>query len=289
MWPGFPEPQQGREADSMHVQEPRTRGQRRRVLVGVCLVIASSVSAPASASAQSLRGSTASVDLQNEIARQHDYTFLNNGDRVRSFAEQGWLVRIRPNADFTLMGVSFPYARPEVELFVRRLGSQYRANCGEQLVVTSLTRPTSGQPANASDRSVHPTGMALDLRTPRSARCRSWLEGVLLSLERNGVIEATLERFPVHYHVAVFPRQYSAYVAAVQAREPTRQATARVATAVAQEAQRVERPAYRVRRGDSLWTIARSHGTTVDQLLTVNQLAGSRIYVGQVLDLPADD
>lgn len=231
----------------------------------------------------------ASVDRQNTIARQHDYTFLNDGDRVRFFAEKGWLVRIRPNADFTLKGVSFPYARPEVELFVRRLGSQYRANCGEQLVVTSLTRPTSGQPANASDRSVHPTGMALDLRTPRGARCRSWLEGVLLSLERAGVVEATLERFPVHYHVAVFPRQYSAYVAAMESRQPTPRATAQVVSTEAEEARAEDRLAYRVRRGDSLWTIARNHGTTVDELLTANQLAGSRIYVGQVLDVPAGD
>jgi hypothetical protein len=231
----------------------------------------------------------ASVDLQNDMAREHDYTFLNSGDRVRYFADKGWLVRIRPNADFTLRGVSFPYARPEVDLFVRRLGAQYRANCGEQLVVTSLTRPTSGQPANASDRSVHPTGMALDLRTPRGARCRSWLEGVLLGLERSGVIEATLERFPVHYHVAVFPRQYAHYVAAQQSRQPTPQATAQLVSAEAQQAQQAERLEYRVRRGDSLWTIARTHGTTVDELLTVNQLAGSRIYVGQVLDVPAAD
>ena len=37
--------------------------------------------------------------------------------------------------------VSFPFARPEVELFVQRLSGQYRRACGEQLVVTSLTRP----------------------------------------------------------------------------------------------------------------------------------------------------
>lgn len=131
--------------------------------------------------------------------------------------------------------------------------------------------------------------MALDLRTPRGPKCRAWLEGVLLSLERAGVIEATLERFPVHYHVAVFPRQYADYVAAMQSRQPTPQATAQVVTAEAQQAQGEERLAYRVRRGDSLWTIARTHGTTVDELLTVNQLAGSRIYVGQVLDVPAGD
>jgi len=158
-------------------------------------------------------------------------------------------------------------------------------------VVTSLTRPTTAQPVNASDRSVHPTGMALDLRTPRTRSCRVWLEGVLLALERAGVAEATLERFPVHYHVAVYPRQYSAYVEAMRTRvtsAPSPSAprpsaprpTDTVSAAVA------ERLAYTVRRGDSLWTIARTHGTTVAELRSRNQLAGSRIYVGQVLEVP---
>jgi LysM repeat protein len=81
--------------------------------------------------------------------------------------------------------------------------------------------------------------------------------------------------------VAVFPRQYAAYVARLQGRQPTPQSTAQVAAAPE------ERVAYRVRRGDSLWTIARSHGTTVADLQAANQLASSRIFVGQVLDVPA--
>jgi hypothetical protein len=120
--------------------------------------------------------------------------------------------------------------------------------------------------------------MALDLRTPRTRVCRNWLEGVLLSLERAGVIEATLERFPVHYHVAVYPRQYASYVAALQTRGGP--GASESVTAM------TERQAYTVRRGDSLWTIARTHGTTVDELRNRNRLAGSRIYVGQTLDLP---
>jgi LysM repeat protein len=262
---------------------------QRSPLRGVSLVVALTLGVPVGSAAQTLRGSMASVDRQNRIARDHDYSFLNNGERVRFFASKGWLVRVQPTSDFVLRGVSFPYARPEVELFVRRLSSQYRAGCGEQLVVTSLTRPTSGQPRNASDKSVHPTGMALDLRRPNGGRCRAWLEGVLLDLERAGVIDATLERYPVHYHVAVFPRQYAAYVAA---RQPGQAAPVQQAVAIAQPAvttEDVERLEYRVRRGDSLWTIARTHGTTVDVLLTANQLAGSRIYVGQVIDVPLGD
>lgn len=232
------------------------------------LLLSLVVSAPVGA--QSLRGSTASLDRQNRIARQHDYTYIDNGDRVRYFAERGWLVRIRANADFDMHAVSFPYARPEVELFLKRLGRQYRRACGETLVVTSLTRPHSRnrQIRNASDRSVHPTGMAVDLRYSRDRNCRRWLEGVLLDLERAGILEATLERRPVHYHVALFPRQYSGYVEALEAR---------------QAAQQTE---YTVRRGDSLWGIARSHGVSVTELRSVNDLNGSRIYPGQILAVP---
>ena len=238
-----------------------------RGLVTVTLLVALS-SAPVSS--QRLRGSTASLDLQNRVALQHDFTFIDTGDRVRYFASEGWLVRVRPGRDFQLYSVSFPYARPEVALFVERLAVQYRAACGEQLVVTSLTRPTTRQPRNASSRSVHPTGMAVDLRYSRNRNCRAWLERVLTELEGAGVLEATRERYPAHYHVAVIPKPYAAYVQ----RKSTR------------SAQRVQQVAYTVRSGDSLWTIAREHGTTVDVLKRTNGMRGSTIYVGQVLDLP---
>lgn len=224
-----------------------------------------------SVEAQSLRGSSSSLDRQNRVARDHDYTYIDTPQRVRFFADQGWLVPVAPTRDFTLHAVSFPYARPEVELFVRRLGAQYRRACGEPLVVTSLTRPATRQPRNASDRSVHPTGMALDLRYSWDRTCRRWLEDVLSSLERQGVLEATLERSPRHYHVALFPQQYASYVATVAAR--------RAETLP-------ETTEYQVRSGDSLWAIARRHGTTVNELRDVNGLDGERIFVGQVLDVP---
>jgi len=241
--------------------------------MGHCLVAVALLGPGVPLLGQSLRGSPASLDRQNRAAKQHDFTFIDTAERVRFFASQGWLVPVEPSRDFILRGVSFPYARKEVELFVTRLGSQYRSACGERLVVTSLTRPSTRQPKNASDRSVHPTGMAVDLRYSRSKACRAWLESVLTQLEGAGVLEATRELYPVHYHVAIFPRQYAAYVEGMKRRRPTR-----------------ARPpsAYTVRAGDSLWGIARSYGTTVDELRDANRLASSRIYVGQVLELPLE-
>ncbi len=168
---------------------------------------------------QSLMGSHESLLRQNEEAREHDFTYLRTSEDVRSYIQQGLLVRLPGNADYELATeeVSFPYARPEVKTFVERLSEQYRAACGERLVVTSLTRPITRQPPNASVISVHPTGMAADLRRSDSSGCRQWLETVLLDLEGKGVIEATREQYPPHYHVAVFPNPYLQYLASGEA------------------------------------------------------------------------
>ncbi len=248
------------------------------------LVTAATLATPAhDLHAQSLRGSSRSIDRQNRIARDHDFTYLRSTSQVRRFVNAGYLVPISSSRDVRLNAVSFPYARPEVGLFIQRLGAQYRAACGERLVVTSLTRPRSRQPRNASSRSVHPTGMAVDLRRSNSSRCRRWLESTLLHLERQGVAEATRERRPPHYHVAIFPQPYTRYVERI---------TGRPATLAAQDDTPAPRTAtaeterYRVRRGDSLWSIARRFGTSIGNLRTINELRGSRIYAGQVLLVP---
>ncbi len=233
--------------------------------------------------AQSLAGSARSLDVQNAQAQKHDFTYIANSSQVRQFVESGYLVPVRANRDFDLHAVSFPYARPEGELFIRRLAAQYRAACGEKLVVTSLTRPQSRQPRNASDRSVHPTGMAIDLRYSGDRNCRQWLEGVLISLEGSGVLEATRERYPAHYHIALFPQPYASYVSRVaSADEPT---TTRSAERVAEAASLIE--TYQVRRGDSLWTIARDHGVSIADIRSSNDLRSSKIFAGQVLRVPA--
>ena len=229
------------------------------------------VALPSVVDAQSLGGSKASMDRQNQQARAHDFTFLRDGNQVRTFANSGLLVRLTGDDNYQLDGVSYPYARPEVKLFVERLSSQFRAACGEQLVVTSLTRPQSGQPRNASTRSVHPTGMALDIRRHNTPACRRWLERVLLSLEGSRVLEVSLEHRPPHYHVAVFPDPYRKYVAALVSKPPL--AAAGI---------------YTVARKDTLWRIAKNYGTTPAALQRANNLRGTTIYPGQRLRIPAD-
>lgn len=166
------------------------------------------------AEASSLRGSPASMRHQHEIALNEDYTFLRTPGQVREYASVGRLDTVPGNADYVVNKVSFPYARPEVVSFIERLAREYWRATGEQLVVTSLTRPTALQPRNAHKLSVHPAGMAVDLRVPFKPAQREWLESKLLDLEAAGVLDVTRERKPPHYHVAVFPGEFREWAAA---------------------------------------------------------------------------
>jgi hypothetical protein len=154
-----------------------------------------------------------SLRRQHRVAKRNDFTFLRTAADVREFVRKERLVKVVSARDFAVKStVSFPYARPAVKLFIGRLSAQYRAATGDRLVVTSLTRPISRQPGNASELSVHPAGMAVDLRIPATAAARRWLERTLLSLEDKAVLDVTRERHPPHYHIAVFPRAYEQYV-----------------------------------------------------------------------------
>jgi hypothetical protein len=158
-----------------------------------------------------LGGSITSMRHQHGVAVEQQYTFLKTPAQVREFVEKGRLVELVGNVDYALNKVSFPYARAEVRTFVEHLAADYRAATGEPLVVTSLTRPDALQPRNAHQLSVHPAGMAVDFRVPDAASHRNWLEKALLDLETKGLIDATRERYPPHYHVAVFAEPYTAY------------------------------------------------------------------------------
>ena len=189
---------------------------------------------------ESLRGSRASVRHQHEVAREADLTFLRTPAQVREFVEKERLELVTSTNDLTVSKVSFPYARPIVKVFLDRLAAQYHAATGEKLVITSLTRPTSRQPRNASPYSVHPAGIAVDFRVPAESRNRFWLEATLLMLESEGVLDVTRERRPPHYHVAIFPEQYETYVAERLAADAGTPAADESATSAPQDVESVE-------------------------------------------------
>tara|TARA_R110002167_G_scaffold30424_2_gene100490 strand:+ start:61628 stop:62557 length:930 start_codon:yes stop_codon:yes gene_type:complete len=217
------------------------------------------------AQAQTLKGSRNSMERQYQVALQNGYGFAQTASYVNEFVSTGDLVRVNANRHFELHDVSFPYARPPVKNFIEQISSQYFANCGEKLTVTSLTRPIDKQPNNAASDSVHPTGMAVDLRIPPLGKCRSWLERTLLSMESADVLDVTRERNPPHYHVAVFPE---------------------VVHALADNSSTSDHE-YVVRRGDSLSRISTITGVSVAQLKASNGLRNDMIIAGQKLQIPA--
>jgi hypothetical protein len=182
--------------------------QLRRAGLGLLLALV-----PGLALASPLGGSKASMVRQHRAAEREGLAFSSSEARVRALVADGALESVTGNADYVVLeSVGHKVARPEVRLLIERLAAQYHAATGERLVVTSLVRPIDQQPANAHQLSVHPAGIAMDLRVPATASSRRWLEETLLGLEQRGLLDVTRERRPPHYHVAVFPAAYRAYV-----------------------------------------------------------------------------
>lgn len=262
----------------------------QRVLCAIGLVVLSAVSG-----AQSLRGSRASVDLMYTRAHARDLAFLKTPADIYEAARLGDLRLLTVTEDLALDKVAFPFVLPNTHRFVDSLAAVYHAACGQRLIVTSGSRPLDRQPRNASPKSVHPTGMAVDFRKPAGA-CLAWLRTNLLALEDRHVIEATEEHHPPHFHVAVLNQLPERRATILASAAPT------VSTGAVPKAQtaagEVAGPAaksgaktpssgpYRVRAGDNLSSIAQQHGTTVDEIKTLNGLHSTRLRVGQQLRLP---
>lgn len=153
--------------------------------------------------AQTLRGSRASVDLMYTTAQMRDLQFLHTTADIYSAAREGALKLISVTEDLELDKATFPFVLPNTLRFADSLAAEYHKGCGERIVVTSGARPIDKQPRNASPKSVHPTGMAVDFRRPKTPACLEWLRKALVDLEDRHVVEATEEHHPPHLHVAV--------------------------------------------------------------------------------------
>lgn len=210
------------------------------------------IGTPDTASAQSLRGSRASVERMYRSARAKALHFYETHAGVRQATAAGRFVPFRSSSHLVLhRDVTHPVVLPRTRTVIVGLAARYHAACGQRLVLTSATRPQAGQPRNASRKSVHPTGMAVDIRRP-SGRCLTWLRRELVAMERKGIVEATEERRPPHFHVAVLKAPASS----------TR---------------------YVVKPGDTLGRIAVRHRTTVERLLRLNGKSSTTIRPGEQL------
>ena len=166
-----------------------------------------------------LKGSKEAVMGAFSYAIEADYTFAaSEADRDR-LVGNGTLVKLE-GTYIKLVDVSEPYVLPVVSQFVNRLGEQYAARGCGKLEVTGAFRNLEhqGTLSNGSSHSVHPTGMAVDLRrivpeNDEETFCLNWLQGTLTTIEKNRRIDVTAENHPRHFHVAVVTHDYERYLA----------------------------------------------------------------------------
>ncbi|MFZ2484508.1 MAG: DUF5715 family protein [Minisyncoccia bacterium] len=175
--------------------------------IRICLIVAL-LFVGAKAEAQSLKGSPESIGYQYLYAQGLSLDFVPTATGLDSLIEEGVLVELEGNKNYELFKVSHPYVLSTTHVFIEWFAKEYRRACGEKLVLTSGTRPINEQPGNASPLSVHPTGLAVDVRVPANSMCRLWLETTALSFESAGELDVTLETAPWHYHFTVFIPQY---------------------------------------------------------------------------------
>lgn len=259
-----------------------------------------------------LRGSQESVQKMWDFATTHGLTFYQTPRDIEKAVAEGKLVPLDGDTTYQLTrGVGFSYATREAKQFVASFAPQYRVACGAPLIVTSAARPTNRQPRNSNPYSVHPTGIAVDLRRPAAGPCQTWLRKALAELEDQGYIEATEERRPVHLHVAVLtepgkiaalPPVGSDALAGVAPRtqrsdgDLTLRSSApviRVSNPRASRASNADGKAlggtYRVREGDTLWDVARRSGVSVGALAKANRRSTRGVLkVGTLLRVPAE-
>lgn len=177
-------------------------GRHRSRLPGLSTISAADL-AVANAGGVSLRGSHAAVDRAYAEAVHDGIPFVrSNGELERRAADGEYVALSRATQDYRLKGVGSPYVRAATRDFVTRFAADYARTCNEALTVTSAMRPSSIRLRNSVEKSVHPTGMAVDLRASRSG-CLGWMRTTLLGYERQGIIDATEEHHPVHFHVVV--------------------------------------------------------------------------------------
>lgn len=181
---------------------------------------------PQLALAQSLRGSPASVDRMYYKAQARGLTFYKSAEAVKQAAEKGEVELLWGNMDYAVVGTRVPYVRPETLRFIEALGAAHRQACGEPIIVTSGIRPTARRLRNSHVKTIHPTGMAVDIRKS-PGNCRVWLRKALLGLEAQGLIEAIEENRPPHFHIAVYSAPAASRIIAAAHSAPSARSAAR--------------------------------------------------------------
>ncbi|NUS46326.1 MAG: LysM peptidoglycan-binding domain-containing protein [Gemmatimonadaceae bacterium] len=249
---------------------------------------------------ESLRGSKASVEKMYDFAQRYRYPFYLTPTTLDDAIAKGKLVPLTGDDNYELTrGVGFSYATIEAREFITQFAPQYLAACGVPLTVTSAARPMSRQPHNANPHSVHPTGIAVDIRRPYPGPCLTWVRNALAQLEARGYVEATEEHHPVHLHIAVLRAPGARFTlpdltnGVRVARQPTTPASPVTTTAngdvrlTAASNDWARTRLYTVRDGDTLWDVAQKTGVSVNALARANNRSPRAVLrPGTTLKLP---
>jgi LysM repeat protein len=248
---------------------------------------------------EALRGSRESVEKMYDFAQRYRYPFYLTPSTLDDAIAKGRLVPLTGDENYELTrGVGFSYATTEARDFVMQFAPQYLAACGVPLTVTSAARPMSRQPRNANPHSVHPTGIAVDIRRPYPGPCLTWVRTALAQLEARGFVEATEEHHPVHLHIAVLRAPGARFTlpdltnGVRVARQPTTPETTVAAangdvSLVAATNDWARTRVYLVRDGDTLWDVAQKTGVSVAALARANNRSPKSVLrPGTMLALP---
>jgi LysM repeat protein len=290
-----------------HITDSRIHADGRARRSAILLAAAAALLAiPPHANAQragrqpeALRGSRASVEKMYDFAQRYRYPFYLTPSTLDDAIAKGRLVPLTGDENYELTrGVGFSYATTEARDFVMQFAPQYLAACGVPLTVTSAARPMSRQPRNANPHSVHPTGIAVDIRRPFPGPCLTWVRTALAQLEARGFVEATEEHHPVHLHIAVLRAPGARFTlpdltnGVRVARQPTTPETTVAAangdvSLVAATNDWARTRVYLVRDGDTLWDVAQKTGVSVAALARANNRSPKSVLrPGTMLALP---
>ncbi|MBP9842491.1 MAG: hypothetical protein KBC62_00645 [Candidatus Pacebacteria bacterium] len=168
---------------------------------------------------QTLKGSPASLQKQNQEADRIGLARIADDSELQLFKENGLLISIPKTTGIKIdprLDERFHVVRPWTAKFLSDIGKSFKKRFKANLQVNSATRTLVHQenlakrnknaaPVTGETRSAHLTGAAIDLaKKPLTRKQKQWLRAELSELEKSGFIEATEEHYQAVFHVMVF-------------------------------------------------------------------------------------
>jgi hypothetical protein len=156
-------------------------------------------------------GQVSSSEQQFRYAAERQIPFMATEAEYQSRVSTGYFVRLE--SPFMDVHARRPYALASTVAFMTEMSEAYYSfGCG-RLTVKDALRLSAERPSNGSVYSVHPSGMAVDLRVRDIGEaCENWMNSYLLEKEAEGRVDATREYWKMvrgqkvpnpHFHLVV--------------------------------------------------------------------------------------